>query len=292
MSVAGLIDEAGAFAGFTQTGAAEKLLLSVRMKADRPAKCSSLEIRPTPSGIRFWCIGSDTPIAWDAVTIQPTTLAVTAGVTAVDDVYNVDEDSTGTTLNVLSNDINELGGALIVSAVGATNHGGTVTIAANGLSLTYRPAANYFGEEQFTYTVNNGNATDVGTVTVQVQPVNDPPTAANDTFTVGADTQANFLNVLTNDGFAPDQDETLRVTAAGTTSKGGTVTIAPNGTHLLYTPKAGYQRAGDIYLYDFRSHEHGRFDRHRHGYDDRRIGADCRPPIPTPQRWPKMRPKP
>ncbi len=240
LSVAGLIDEAGAFGGFTQTGAGEKLLFSVKMKADQAGQVPIVGNPADDVGHQILVYDSDDPIAWDAVTILPTTLAVTAGVTAVNDLYNVDEDSTGTTLNVLSNDLNELSGALIISAVGSTNHGGTVTIAANGLSLNYRPAANYFGEEQFTYTVRNGDVTAVGTVTVQVQPVNDPPTAANDPFTVGADTQANFLNVLTNDGISPDQDETLRVTAVGTTSQGGTVTIAPNGTHLLYTPKAGF----------------------------------------------------
>ncbi len=240
LDVSGLIDEAGAFGGTTETGPVEKLLLSVRMKADLAGQVTFAGNPADAIGHQVLVYRSDVPVEWDAVTIQPANLTVTAGVTAVDDLYNVDEDSTGTTLNVLTNDINELAGTLIVSAVGTTNHGGTVTIAANGLSLTYRPAANYFGEEQFTYTVRNGNATDVGTVNVQVQPINDPPTAVNDTFTVGADTQANFLNVLTNDGIAPDENETLRVSAVGTTSQGGTVTIAPNGTHLLYTPKAGF----------------------------------------------------
>ena len=80
----------------------------------------------------------------------------------------------------------------------------------------------------------------MGTVTVQVQPMND-----------AADRRQRYLHrrrgqhrqlpeCAANDGFAPDQDETLRVTAVGTTSQGGTVTIAPNGTHLLYTPKAGF----------------------------------------------------
>ncbi len=240
LGVAGVIDDAGAFAGFTQTGAAEKPLLAVRMRADAAGQVQFAGNPADNTGNQILVYDNDTPIAWDAVTIQPAALTVTAGVTAVDDVYNVDEDSTGTTLNVLSNDTTQLPGTLTVSAVGATSHGGTVTIAANNLSLTYRPAANFFGEDQFTYTVRNGDAAAIGTVTVQVQPMNDPPTAVNDTFTVGADTQANFLNVLTNDGISPDQDETLRVTVVGTTSQGGTVTIAPNGTHLLYTPKAGF----------------------------------------------------
>lgn len=239
LTTAGLIDEGGAFAGFTQTGALEKLVFSVKMKADQSGQVQFVGDPADNIGHDILVFGSDSPVAWDAVTIVPTSLIVTAGITAVDDLYNVDEDSTGRTLNVLSNDINVLGGTLTITQVGTTNHGGTVTIATNGSSLTYRPAANYFGEEHFTYTITNGTALDVGTVTVQVHPINDPPTAVNDTFTVDEGSQRTTLDVLANDSFAPDQDETLRVLSVGTTSQGGTVTIAPNGTHLLYTPAAG-----------------------------------------------------
>lgn len=239
LTTAGLIDEGGAFAAFTQTGALEKLVFSVKMKADQSGQVQFVGDPADDTGHDILVFGSDAPIDWDAVTIVPTSLTVTAGITAVDDLYNVDEDSTGTTLNVLSNDVNILGGNLTITQVGGTDHGGTVTIATNGSNLTYRPAANYFGEEHFTYTITNGTATDVGTVTVQVHPINDPPTAVNDTFTVDEDSQQSTLDVLANDSFAPDQDETLRVLSVGTASQGGTVTIAPNGTHLLYTPKAG-----------------------------------------------------
>jgi hypothetical protein len=76
-------------------------------------------------------------------------------------------------------------------------------------------------------------------VTVQVFPVNDPPTANDDDFNVATDSTNNFLNVLGNDDEAPDANETLRVSDVGSPSH-GTVTIAPNGTHLLYTPDADY----------------------------------------------------
>lgn len=239
-SVPGLIDEAGAFAGFTQTGAGELLLLSVQMQADQAGQVQLVGNPADGIGHQILVFGNDLPIDWNAVTITPTTLLVTSGVTAVNDLYNVDEDSTGTTLNLLANDTNETGESLTISAVGSTTHGGTVTIAANGQSVTYRPAANFFGEETFTYTASAGSATGVATVTVQVHPINDPPTAEDDSFTVGADTTSNFLDVLDNDDIAPDDEETLRVVSVGTTSQGGTVTMAPNGTHLLYTPKAGF----------------------------------------------------
>ncbi len=153
---AGLIDEGGAFAGFTQLGGAEYLVFSVRMKADDAGQVQFAGDPADGTGHQFLVFGSDTAVAWDAVTITPASLTITAGINAVDDLYNVDEDNTGTTLNVLSNDTNNLGGSLTITQVGGTNHGGTVTIAANGSSLTYRPAANYFGEEHFTYTISKG----------------------------------------------------------------------------------------------------------------------------------------
>lgn len=240
LSEPGLIDEVGAFAGFTQTGAAEKLLFSVRMKADRAGQVQFIGTRAGGVGHDVLVYGTDDPIDWDAVNIVPTTLLITSGLTAVNDLYNVDEDSAGTTLNVLVNDVNETGGALAITSVGATSHGGTVTIASDGQSVVYQPKADFFGEETFTYTINSGTAVSTGTVTVQVHPVNDPPTAVNDSFTIGGDTQSNFLDVLANDRIAPDEDETLRVVSVGDPSQGGTVAIASNGTHLLYTPKAGF----------------------------------------------------
>ena len=117
-AVSGLIDEAGAFGSTTETGSVEKRLFSVRMKADVAGQVQFAGNPADAVGHEVLLYGSNTKVPWDAVTIQPTTLTVASGVTAVDDLYNVDEDNTGTTLNVLSNDLNELAGALIVSAVG------------------------------------------------------------------------------------------------------------------------------------------------------------------------------
>ena len=44
---------------------------------------------------------------------------------------------------------------LTVSATTPASHG-TVTLAGDGLSFTYTPAANYNGPDSFTYTVTDG----------------------------------------------------------------------------------------------------------------------------------------
>jgi len=240
LSTAGLIDEVGAFGGTTPSGPSEKLLFDIRLSADNSGTVDFAGNPADGIGNEVLVYGDNTPVPWDSVTIVPASLDVGSGFAANNDIYNVDEDSSDNVLNVLANDTNELGGTLTISAVGGTTNGGTVTIATGDTALEYTPATDFFGEDELTYTMTNGQATDTATVAVQVFPQNDIPTANDDGFTVGEQSQENFLNVLGNDDDDPDQNETLQVTVVGTPSDGGSATIAPNGTHVLYTPAAGF----------------------------------------------------
>ncbi len=49
-----------------------------------------------------------------------------------------------------------------------------------------------------------------------------------------------MLDVLANDSSLPDGTETLTISAVGTPSAGGTVSIVSNGTRVQYTPLAGF----------------------------------------------------
>lgn len=171
-----------------------------------------------------------------SLTISPTVIAV-------NDLFNVNEDSVNQILTPLTNDTVTTGttAGLVISAVGVSNQGGIVTISADAKSLRYTPAPNYFGPETFTYTVvNTDQSTSTATITVQVQPVNDAPKAISDVFNAIEDVSAQFINVLANDTFAPDAGEILRVISAGVPNQGGTVVIAPNGAGILYTPKPNF----------------------------------------------------
>ena len=88
---------------------------------------------------------------------------------AVDDAVTTNED-TSVVIDVLANDT---GGALTITAVSQPGHGGAA-INADG-TVTYTPAADYNGDDEFTYTVDNGTTPSQGTVTVTVNPVDDPP---------------------------------------------------------------------------------------------------------------------
>ncbi len=163
----------------------------------------------------------------------------TTTVTAVNDSFSgINEDSAATLLTVLSNDTVSPSGTLSIASVGAASKGATLSI--SGTSISYRPAANTFGAETFSYTAREaGGSTATATVTVNVTEVNDPPTAVANTYTVAANSAATTMTVLANDSIAPDAGETLTVAAVTTPNQGGTCTINTD-TSLRYTPRANF----------------------------------------------------
>ena len=79
------------------------------------------------------------------------------GINAAADTFTVQEDSTAPIFDVLANDTTDLSGAtLTITAVGATNHGGTVSLAQNGtrVSYTFSPRMFLSGLLQYNSTNN------------------------------------------------------------------------------------------------------------------------------------------
>ena len=126
------------------------------------------------------------------------TLEVTAvndGPVAVEDRFAGGEDR-ALSGAVLDNDRDVDGDSLsVVAGTYETAEGGTVVLAADG-RFTYTPAADFHGEDSFSYTVTDGAATATGTVSLTVSPENDGPvvgtvdlgaTAEDTTFTFSAD---------------------------------------------------------------------------------------------------------
>jgi large repetitive protein len=133
--------------------------------------------------------------------------------TAVNDAtLTVNEDTAGTTVNVLANDTDPDGDPLTVTGATATN--GTVAVNANG-TLTFTPNANYNGSATITYTISDGQGgTSTATVPVTVVAVNDAPTGVGfipprtnlDGAVISLPTAANFTDV---------DNATLTYSAAG-----------------------------------------------------------------------------
>src|SRR5207248_3088480 len=121
---------------------------------------------------------------------------------------------------------------------------GTLTMAANG-SFTYTPAANYNGNDSFTYKANDGSLdSSVATVAITITAVNHAPVAVNDAVTTAEDTPLSG-SVLANDTDV-DAGTTLTATLVANPAH-GTVTLAANGA-FTYTPASNYN-GSDSFTY-------------------------------------------
>ena len=107
-------------------------------------------------------------------------------------------------------------------------------------SVTYTPNPNFSGSDSFTYMVNDGTLdSNVATVSITVNPVNDPPVAVDDAYTTNEDTNLvlDATTVGANDSPVDNdtdvEGDTLTVTAVGGATGGsvslvaGTITFNP-----------------------------------------------------------------
>ena len=170
-----------------------------------------------------------------------TTLSVTIHVTdvnespqAVNDTARIAEDA-NVVVDVLVNDTDpDAGAVLTVTAVSTPTHGSAVI---TGKSVTYAPSTDFSGQDQFTYTVSDGELFATATVTVTVTPVDDPPVAEDDTATTEEDTRVNIA-VLENDSDVGTDSANLSVTINTTPANGA---AAVRSDHSIdYTPQADY----------------------------------------------------
>jgi uncharacterized repeat protein (TIGR01451 family) len=115
----------------------------------------------------------------------------------------------------------------------ATGLGGSVDLQANG-DFTYTPPADASGTDTFDYTLEDDNgATSTATVTITVEPVDDPPTAVGDTASLDEDAAATVIDVLAND---TDVDGGPIAIDAVTQPAAGTVVVTGGGSGLTYEP--------------------------------------------------------
>jgi hypothetical protein len=150
--------------------------------------------------------------------------------------------NTPVTINVLGNDSDADGDTLSITAVNGAQHGQTTF---SGPSVTFTPAANYSGYDNFAYSISDGRGgSDTARVLVEVMPANNQaPSAVNDGPISVTYNTAKTITVLANDTDA--DGDTLSISAVGTASKG---TVAISGTSVIYTPTTG-QTGADSFTY-------------------------------------------
>ncbi|MCC5608124.1 tandem-95 repeat protein [Nostoc sp. CHAB 5834] len=119
--------------------------------------------------------------------------------------------------------------------------------------FVYTPNANYNGADSFSYTVTDGNGGSItDTFNLNVNPVNDPPVAVNDTVTAAKNTavsiQANTL--LAND---TDIDSSSFSITGVSGATNGTAVLKNNGTpnnladdFIVFTPNCGFSGAASF----------------------------------------------
>jgi cyclophilin family peptidyl-prolyl cis-trans isomerase len=240
----GLINELGAARSSTTASQESSLaFLEVRFRAKASGQANFTTDSPEVGTNSFLLYDVNSAIPQDRISYGNASIAVGRNFVAANDSFNFNEDSSNNSLDVLANDTITPGTNTTISiqSVGSTNAGGTVTIAPDNRSLRYTPAANFNGGESFTYVVRDNNGAEAtATVTVQVQPVNDPPIATPDTYAFTEGSNDNFLDVLLNDNDGVDDNETLTVSAVGTPSAGGSARINGGSNAILYTPRAGF----------------------------------------------------
>ncbi len=160
--------------------------------------------------------------------------AVDDGPTAVDDAIVTPEDTAVTIATLAANDLDVDSGTLTVIAV-ASPTGGTVAL--NGGSPIFTPAANFAGAAGFDYTVSDGALVDVGHVTVTVTAVNDPPVADDETGVTNQDVAVTFADAVLLAGDTDVDGDPLTVSAVGNATHGTVGRVAGVTT---FTPAAGY----------------------------------------------------
>lgn len=169
------------------------------------------------------------------------------GLTTNNDFFTVPSTAaTPVTLDVLANDrvLGSPGNISIKPMPENVTPIGTLSaVSAGAQILTFTPVAGQTGEHTFTYRIVDGTGREAaGSVTVFVS---GPGLLANsDFFTVQAGSQSNALNVLLNDVQIPDLGQPKSIVGTGTggdaPDQGGTVTVNPGSTALLYTPGEGF----------------------------------------------------
>jgi VCBS repeat-containing protein len=147
------------------------------------------------------------------------------------DAYPTNED---TPLNVaapgvLGNDSDPDGDPLTAVKVGDPAHG-SLTLNANG-SFVYTPQANFNGSDSFTYAANDGTSnSSPATVTITVNPVNDPPsfTLAGSNVNATAPLQSvSVPNWATNISPGPPDETSQTVSFNVTNDTNGAFAVQP-----------------------------------------------------------------
>ncbi|MDX1613334.1 MAG: Ig-like domain-containing protein, partial [Candidatus Promineifilaceae bacterium] len=179
---------------------------------------------------------SDGVATSDVVTVTLTIVAVNDAPVAVADDYNTDEDVVLSVPapGVLDNDSDVEHDSLTAVLASGPSHG-ALKLSADG-SFVYTPTADFNGQDSYQYQASDDQATsDVVTVTLTIEPVNDAPIAVEDAYTGTMNSILSIAapGVLGNDS---DVDEDGLVAVLDSGPQHGALNLAVDGS-FVYTPE-------------------------------------------------------
>jgi hypothetical protein len=122
-------------------------------------------------------------------------------------------------------------------------NGGTIAEDATGTVLTYTPAQNFNGMDSFNYSVTDGtDDSDVATITVVVEPVNDALECQDVKTSTALDTplEIDVTNELLSTCNDVDNDP-IRLWTVGNPSQPGSTTAYDGANTVTYTPADGFE---------------------------------------------------
>ena len=192
-------------------------------------------------------------------TSLPGTIVITVGPNsnpvANDDLSNTTLEDVALVINVIANDTDSDGSIDPASITISTNPSKGTAQANNDGTVTYTPNPDENGTDEFSYSVrdNLGAASNQARVRVNINPVNDPPVANNDSENTAEETPVT-IDVLANDNDLADSqnggsiDPTTVNVVSGPSN--GSVQVNTDGT-ITYTPSDGFN-GSDTFTYNVR----------------------------------------
>ena len=122
------------------------------------------------------------------------------------------------------------GDAMSYSIVSGPTNG---TLTGTTANRTYTPNPNFSGTDSFTYTASDGTAdSNVATMTITVDPINDPPVANAQSVTVDEDSSVSITL-----GGSDIENDALTFSIVSQPTNG---TVTGTGANVTYTPNANY----------------------------------------------------
>jgi len=155
---------------------------------------------------------------------------------AIDDKFSTNE-NTPADFDVTFNDYDVDGDEVTLESIKNEPDNGEASIISG--NIRYVPDNGFVGSDSLEYKIVDGNGGyDTAILIINVNNVNDPPVANDDSFTVQLNSSDNTIDVIEND-IDPDEDA-LNIDSIILPPENGTAAINVSLNRIQYTPKKGF----------------------------------------------------